>query len=35
MTQGIYKLINNKNDKVYIGQSINIEQRFKVTTFMV
>ena len=29
MTQGIYKLINNKNNKVYVGQSVNIEQRFK------
>lgn len=28
MTQGIYKLVNNKNDKVYIGQSVNIENRF-------
>lgn len=29
MVQGIYRLINNINDKVYVGQSINIEQRFK------
>lgn len=29
MTQGIYKLVNNKNNKVYIGQSIDIENRFK------
>ncbi len=29
MTQGIYKLVNNKNNKVYVGQSIDIEQRFK------
>lgn len=29
MTQGIYKLTNNKSNEVYIGQSINIEQRFK------
>lgn len=29
MTQGIYKLTNDINDKVYIGQSRDIEQRFK------
>lgn len=27
--QGIYALRNNKNDKVYVGQSLNIDQRFK------
>ena len=27
--QGIYKIINLLNGKVYIGQSINIENRFK------
>jgi len=27
--QGIYKIVNNKNDKVYIGSSKNIENRFK------
>lgn len=26
---GIYKITNNINDKVYVGQSINIEQRWK------
>lgn len=26
---GIYKIVNQLNNKVYIGQSINIEQRFK------
>jgi predicted GIY-YIG superfamily endonuclease len=25
---GIYKIINNINKKIYIGQSNNIEQRF-------
>ena len=29
MTQGIYLLKNNKNKKVYVGQSVNIEQRYK------
>lgn len=29
MTCGIYKLNFNNTDKVYIGQSINIEKRFK------
>lgn len=28
MTQGIYKLINNKNNKVYIGQSTDVYMRF-------
>ena len=27
--QGIYKIVNTVNNKVYIGQSINIERRFK------
>ena len=27
--QGIYKIINKINNKIYIGQSINIEERFK------
>ena len=27
--QGIYKIINLNNNKVYIGQSINIDRRFK------
>ena len=27
MTIGIYKIINNLNNKIYIGQSIHIEQR--------
>lgn len=27
MTQGIYKITNKKNGKIYIGQSVNIEQR--------
>ena len=26
---GIYKITNNINNKVYIGQSINIESRIK------
>jgi group I intron endonuclease len=26
---GIYKITNKKNGKVYIGQSANIERRFK------
>lgn len=30
MTIGIYKLVFNGTDKVYIGQSINIEARFEV-----
>jgi len=25
---GIYKILNTKNNKVYIGSSINIEKRF-------
>jgi len=29
MSCGIYKITNNINNKVYIGQSINIEQRWK------
>ena len=29
MTQGIYKLVNTVNEQMYVGQSINIEQRFK------
>jgi group I intron endonuclease len=29
MTIGIYKLTNNENGKCYIGQSIDIERRFK------
>lgn len=29
MTTGIYKLIFNNTDKVYIGQSINIEKRYQ------
>lgn len=29
MTQGIYKITNTINDNIYIGKSINIEQRFK------
>lgn len=29
MTQGIYKLTNNINNQVYIGQSVDIEERFK------
>lgn len=29
MTCGIYKITNIKNDKIYIGQSINIERRWK------
>lgn len=29
MTQGIYKLVNTINEQVYVGQSIDIEQRFK------
>lgn len=29
MTKGIYKLTNTKDNKVYIGQSIDIENRFK------
>lgn len=35
MTCGIYKLSFDKTDKVYIGKSINIEERFKqhLTTF--
>jgi group I intron endonuclease len=28
MTQGIYKLVFNGTDKVYIGQSVNIETRY-------
>ena len=27
--QGIYKIVNTVNNKVYIGQSINIERRFR------
>mgnify|MGYP001567168099 CR=1 FL=1 len=27
--QGIYKIVNKINNKIYIGQSINIEERFK------
>ena len=26
---GIYKITNTKNEKVYIGQSTNIEERWK------
>ena len=29
MTCGIYLILNNKNGKGYVGQSINIEKRFK------
>lgn len=29
MTCGIYKITNNINGKIYIGQSIDIERRFK------
>lgn len=29
MTCGIYKIENKLNGKVYIGQSINIEQRWR------
>lgn len=29
MTCGIYKITNNVNDKIYIGQSVNIEKRWK------
>lgn len=29
MTQGVYKLTNGLNDKVYIGSSTNIENRFR------
>lgn len=26
---GIYKIINNVNNKIYVGQSIDINRRFK------
>ena len=29
MITGIYKITNKLNGKVYIGQSVNIEERFK------
>ena len=29
MTIGIYKITNLLNNKIYIGQSLNIERRFK------
>ena len=29
MSCGIYKFTNKNNNKSYIGQSINIEKRFK------
>ena len=28
MTSGIYKITNKINNKVYIGQSVNIEERW-------
>ena len=28
MTCGIYKITNLKNNKIYVGQSIDIEQRY-------
>lgn len=33
MTIGIYRLLFSRTDKVYIGQSINIEKRFKEHIF--
>jgi len=35
MIQGIYKLINNKTEQVYVGQSIDIEERFKSHMYML
>ena len=29
MTCGIYAIVNSTNDKVYIGQAIDIERRWK------
>ena len=33
--QGIYKIINKTNNKVYIGQSTNIKKRFKEHNFYI
>lgn len=33
MTVGIYKITNNINNKSYIGQSRNIEKRWKFYSF--
>jgi len=33
MITGIYKIINKLNNKVYIGQSIDIEKRWEAHKF--
>lgn len=33
MTCGIYKIVNNINGKIYIGQSIDIERRWNAHIF--